>query len=176
MPNYNNSNFNNNPNFGNNYGNNYNNGYGNNYGGYTQNQNIGLTQQQIVQFFQQGKLVWTDYVQGRAGAEAYQLPPGITMARLLDNDDARFYVKGYDDNGRPRILSDNDIVEHVDPEPQIPQLDLSKYATKEDITNAVNDAFNRLQGFVTQNELNDVLSGLAVGNGGRIVRINESNA
>ena len=50
------------------------------------------------------------------------------------------------------------------------------YATKEDITNAVNDAFNRLQGFVTQNELNDVLSGLAVGNGGRIVRINESNA
>lgn len=163
----------------------FNNSY-NNYGtntGYMQSNTMGLTQQQIIQFFEQGKLVWTDYVQGRTGAEAYQLPPGITVARLLDNDQDRFYVKGYDDNGRPRILFDNDFQPHIDPEPQpYPQVDLSNYATKDDLRAMINEAFSNiefkpnLKGYVTQEDLNQALSGLAVGNGGRIVRYNESNA
>ena len=178
--------------FGGNQGNNGwnsgNNGY-NNYGSMNANQMnngngvYGLTPQQIVQYFQQGRLEWSDFVHGRAGAEAYQLPPGVNVAKLWDDENNRFYVKGYDNNGRPRVLEDSDFQAHIEPEPQsYPQIDLSNYATKDDIKSMISDAFCGLDirpnmaGYVTQDELNKILGSLAVGNGGRIVRYDESNA
>lgn len=175
---------------------NYGNGYAvNNFGNYSANQNgsIGLSVDQIVQYFRQGYLTFGDYVHGRSGADAYPLPPGITMARLWDDENNRFYVKGYDNNGRPRVLDDNDFIKHVEPEPQIASnIDLSNYATKDDIQKIVSDAFaaniasyqQQLQqmgvpdmsNYVTMQQFNQGLDSLSVGNGGRIVRNNESNA
>lgn len=164
-------------NYGQNNGYGNNNGYGGNFGGNQNNGIYGLTTQQLTQYFQQGKLEWSDYVHGRAGAEAYQLPPGVTMAKLWDDEADRFYVKGYDNNGRPRVLDDNDFTQHIDPEPQpIPNFDMSKYATKDDLKNIIAEALGGMNAYVTQAELNKTISGLAVGNGGRIVRIDEQNA
>lgn len=122
------------------------------------------------------------YVTGRAGADAHQLPPGVNMQILWDNDEDRFYIKGYDNNGRPRVLADNDFQPHVEPEPASqPSIDLSAYATKDDIAKMISQAFNNIplpnmDGYVTQKDLNIALSNLAVGSGGRIVRSDESNA
>lgn len=127
--------------------------------------------------------IYRDYVTGRAGAEAYQMPNGVNEVLLFDNDTDRMFVKGYDNNGRPRILEDSDISTHIDPEPSPiqPSVDLSHYATKEDIQKMINDAIGglsqtNLASYVTQTELTKALSELSVGNGGRIVRNNEPNA
>lgn len=128
--------------------------------------------------------VYTDYVSGRAGADAYQMPPNVNKVWLFDNDNDRFYVKMYDNNGRPRVMEDNDFVPHVEPEPtsqQIPQIDLSPYATKADLEQLLNNVMKsihmpNLSDYITKNDLEKELSGLSVGNGGRIVRANESNA
>lgn len=128
--------------------------------------------------------VYTDYVSGRAGADAYQMPPNVNKVWLFDNDTNRFYIKSYDNNGRPRVMEDNDFAPHVEPEPasnQIPQIDLSPYATKADLEQMFSNAMKNVQlpnlaNYVTQNDLDKALSGLSVGNGGRIVRVNESNA
>jgi len=121
------------------------------------------------------------YVNGRAGADAYPLPNGINIMTLWDTDSKRFYVKGYDNNGMPRVLEDNDYGPHVQQEQQQSNnVDLSAYATKDDIQNMISEAFNRfsvpnLNRFVTKNDFDKALSELSVGNGGRIVRANESN-
>lgn len=126
--------------------------------------------------------VYTDYVSGRAGADAYQMPPNVNKVWLFDNDNDRFYVKMYDNNGRPRVMEDNDFTPHVEPENQTnPQIDLSPYATKEDLKQMLNDALRNIQvpnptDYITRNDFYRELSGLSVGNGGRIVRANESNA
>lgn len=103
------------------------------------------------------------YVNGRAGADAYPLPMGVNTMILWDTDARRFYIKGYDNNGMPRVLEDNDYGPHSEPEPAPQQnVDLSHYATKEDIQKMRND-------------FDIILSQLAVGSGGRVVRINEPN-
>ena len=103
------------------------------------------------------------YVSGRAGADAYPLPMGVNYMILWDTESHRFYEKGYDNNGIPRVLGDYDYGPHSEPETASQQnVDLSAFATKDDIQKMRND-FDR------------ILSELAVGNGGRIVRMNESN-
>lgn len=103
------------------------------------------------------------YVSGRAGADAYPLPMGVNYMILWDTESHRFYEKGYDNNGIPRVLGDYDYGPHSEPEHASQQnVDLSVFATKDDIQKMRND-FDR------------ILSELAVGNGGRIVRMNESN-
>lgn len=127
--------------------------------------------------------IFSDYVSGRAGADAYQMPTGVNKVLLFDNDSNRMFIKGYDNNGRPRVLEDNDFQAHVDPEPQNNQMtniDMSDYATKEEMQRMVNIAVNKIKQtstneYVTQDDLAKVISELSVGNGGRIVR-NESNA
>lgn len=158
----------------------YNNyGYPNQMSGYTGNNMFGLSPQDIIKYFEQGRLQWNDFVHGRAGAEAYQLPPGVFRAKLWDDETNRFYVKGYDNDGRPRILDDNDFDTHIEPEPITqPQIDLSNYATKADIQAMIGEAFRNIRfpnmdGYVTQDYLNNRLSGLCVGSGGRIVSENE---
>lgn len=115
------------------------------------------------------------YVNGRTGADAYPMPNGVNQITLWDTDGKRFYVKGYDNNGMPRVLEDNDYIPHVQPEAAPTQhVDMSKYATKDDIKAAVMEAFQSVQ-YVTEEHLNKRLSGLSVGNGGRIVSTDESN-
>lgn len=126
-------------------------------------------QQQMMQRPSDGRT----YVNGRAGADAYPIPSGVNEIILWDTEAKRFYIKGYDNNGMPRVLEDNDYSPHVEPEVNAqPQVDFSQYATKDDIKNMISNAFG-MSTFVTQQEFNKALSELSVGNGGRIVRGNE---
>ena len=121
------------------------------------------------------------YVNGRAGADAYPIPNGMNFIVLWDTESKRFFVKGYDNNGMPRVLEDNDYGPHADPEPAVQQsVDLSAYATKDDIKQMIAQAFSNatipsMVGYVTKDEMNKAFSELTLGNGGRIVRANESN-
>lgn len=126
-----------------------------------------------------------EYVTGRAGADAYPLKPGENMKILWDTEAPRFYIKGYDSNGLPRILEDNDYTPHVDPEPKsVQQIDMSGYAKIDDIRNIVSEAISGLQipnmaAYVTQAQLDQVLNkfadGLAVGAQGKIVRAGDTS-
>lgn len=121
------------------------------------------------------------YVNGRAGADAYPIPNGMNFIILWDTESKRFFIKGYDNNGMPRVLEDNDYGPHIEPEPMPQQnIDFSAYATKEDIKQMIADAFSNatipsMVGYVTKDEMNKAFSELTLGNGGRIVRTNESN-
>ncbi len=87
-------------------------------------------QQQQYGQYQQQQPVQPDeriFVTGRAGADAHQLPPGVNMQILWDNDEDRFYIKGYDNNGRPRVLADNDFQPHVEEEHGRADIDMSAY-------------------------------------------------
>lgn len=147
-----------------------NNGMGNGY------QNPGYNVQQDNHY------LYYDYVSGRTGADAYQMPSNVNRVLLFDNDNDRYFIKEYDNNGRPRVVADNDFTPHVDPEPtQNAPIDLTPYATKDDLRQMLSDAINQIAipnmgEYVTRGDLNKALSGLSVGNGGRIVRANESNA
>ena len=57
------------------------------------------------------------YVHGLEGAYAYTMPPGIDKQMLWDDTENRFYIKGYDEMGKPKILADNDFQPHVDKTP-----------------------------------------------------------
>ena len=129
------------------------------------------------------------FVTGRAGADAYQLPPGVNMQILWDDDNDRFYVKGYDESGRPRILMDKDYFDHVEPETPVPDIDMSRYATKDDINAMITEAINNavkevakktkapdMKNYVTREYFDEQLAGLSVGSGGRVVRADESDA
>ena len=121
------------------------------------------------------------YVTGRAGADAYQMQPGESEVILWDDDARRFYIKGYDEKGRPRVLEDNDYSPHVDPETPQNSLDMSNYATKDDIKAIMADTLKKVKppnmnGYVTLEEFNKALSELSVGSGGKVVRSGESDA
>ena len=113
------------------------------------------------------------YVNGRAGAEAYPIPPGIDVVELWDADEDRLYIKGYDNTGRPRILYDKDLIDHVEPEP-VKDVDMSAYAM---ITEALQGiSMPNMSAYVTEKDMNKALSELAVGTGGKVVRTNEHDA
>lgn len=120
------------------------------------------------------------HVNGRAGADAFPLPMGMNVAVLWDTESPRFFVKGYDDNGIPRVLEDNDYAPHVEPEvPQQGPIDMSAYATKEDIQAMIAEAFAsmpapKMTGYVTKKEFEKGLSELTVGAGGKVVRDNDA--
>ena len=139
-------------------GNNWNMGYGNNY------------------VANDGKI----HVNGRAGADAFPLPMGMNVAILWDTESHRFFVKGYDDNGIPRVLEDNDYIPHVEPEVTQPVgIDMSAYATKEDIQAMIAEAFGNMpapnmSGYVTKKAFEKALSELSVGAGGKVVRENDA--
>jgi len=125
------------------------------------------------------------FVTGRAGADAYQLPPGINMQILWDDDNDRFYVKGYDESGRPRVIADNDFQPHVEPEVVPQDIDMSKYATREDINSMITEAIKEavkktktpnLSNYITKEYFDEQLAGLCVGSGGRVVRADEPDA
>lgn len=119
------------------------------------------------------------FVAGRLGADAYQLQPGVNVQVLWDDDTDRFYIKGYDEKGRPRVLGDFDFQPHVESDSPQVNPDMSQYATKDDIRNMISEALkkNKNNGnYVTMDFFNKTLSGLCVGNGGKVVRSDESDA
>lgn len=119
------------------------------------------------------------FVAGRLGADAFQLQPGVMAQVLWDDDVDRFYIKGYDEKGRQRVVGDFDFFPHVEPDSSQTNTDMSKYATKDDIRNMISDAFKKNKNnsnYITMETLNKILSELCVGNGGKVVRINESDA
>lgn len=105
------------------------------------------------------------FVHGRAGAEAYQMPPGVTKQTLWDDEDNRFYVKALDEMGRPKIVADNDYAPHVEPVVEKPmegsKLDLSDYPTKKDLEDFLNK-INTSQ-YLTRADLDKALSELTLG-------------
>ena len=145
--------------------------------------NTGMNGNYMNNGFQQNqddRWIFTDYVSGRAGADAYQMPTGINRVLLFDNDTNRMFIKGYDNNGRPRVLEDNDFQPHTEPEPQqnaMPNIDMSKYATKDDIEQMFRKVqMPNMSGYMTKQEFDTALTELFVDNRGRIVRNNESDA
>lgn len=141
----------------------------------------GFNQPQMQQTQQMQQVQADDriFVAGRLGADAYQLQPGVNVQVLWDDDTDRFYIKGYDDKGRPRVLGDFDFQPHVESDPTQVNQDMSQYVTKEDIKNMISDAFKKTKtnnNYVTMDILNKALSELCVGNGGKVVRVNESDA
>ena len=99
------------------------------------------------------------YVHGIEGAYAYSMPPGENQVILWDDTEDSFYVKGYDNMGKPKVLAWNDFRPHVEnkkPQQQQRQVDMSQYLTKKD--------------------LDKIISQLTIGEQGRIVRVNEHDA
>ena len=126
------------------------------YGQYGNFQQFQQTPQQNQQPYSNGSngLI---YVHGLEGAHAYVMPTGVDRVILWDDTDDRFYIKGYDDMGKPKIIADNDFFPHVE----------SK-GIKSELTDST--------GYVTMDYLDKVLGKLKIGDNGRIVRIDEHDA
>ena len=124
------------------------------YANYSQFQQIPQqVQQQPTQNSSNGLL----YVHGLEGAHAFVMPAGVDRIILWDDTDNRFYIKGYDDMGKPKIIADNDFQPHVDKKPN-----------KSEAIGSEN--------FVTIEYLDKVLGQLKIGDQGRIVRNDEHDA
>ena len=92
------------------------------------------------------------YVNGRAEAENYPMPPGANEITLWDSNGGRVYIKAYDNNGYPRVVEDYDLITHVDPAPP-------EYVTKEDIRAILdemlsNRAMSAQKNYSTRNDKN----------------------
>lgn len=189
MPNYNNGNYQNVNGYQNNVprysppNNAWNNGY--QMGNYPINSyqanNFNQPQVQVPQM-QQPQVQADDrvFVAGRLGADTYQLQPGVNVQVLWDDDADRFYIKGYDEKGRLRVLGDFDFQPHIESDSPQAGPDMSQYATKDDIRNMISDALKKNKvnnnNYVTMDVFNKTLSQLCVGNGGKVVRSDESDA
>lgn len=97
------------------------------------------------------------YVHGIEGAHAFPMPQGVNRIILWDDTVDSFYIKGYDDMGKPKVLAWNDFTPHVEEKVEpVEANDSTKYVTKE--------------------YFEKVLSELKIGDKGRIVRSNEHDA
>lgn len=99
------------------------------------------------------------YVHGIEGANAYQLPPGLNRQILWDDTDDCFYVKGYDNTGRPRVEAWNDYAPHQEKQ-EDSKVNMSSYVTKDELSEILAE-FNKAA-YVTRNELNLALSKLRI--------------
>ena len=137
-------------------------------------QYVPQTYQPQPQQYQQPQGMQLQYVHGIEGANAYQMPPGVTEGILWDNEVDSFYIKKLDEMGRPKVVAHKDFVDHVDPEPvknEQMQVDMSKYMTKDDLMETLGKI--DLSAFLTKDSLNKALdeytSTLVVGEQGKVV-------
>jgi len=86
------------------------------------------------------------WVQGTEGARAYILPPN-SSALLMDSETSTFYIKTTDASGMPSLR----IFDYVERTPQvpapkeeIPQIDLSIYATRDEL-NSITESIKEMQ-------------------------------
>lgn len=134
--------------------------------------------QQPVQQYQQPQGTQLQYTHGIEGANAYQMPPGVTEVILWDDEVDSFYIKKLDEMGRPKVVAHKDFFDHVDPEPKKidhHEIDMSKYMTKDDLMETLGKI--DLSAFLTKDTLDKALdeytSNLVVGEHGRVVRKHE---
>lgn len=102
-----------------------------------------------------------NYVHGIEGAHAFPMPAGVNQIILWDDTDDYFYIKGYDNMGKPKVLAWNEFKPHIEnkkqqSQQQVRQPDMSQYITKKD--------------------LEKIIGQLTIGEQGRIVRMNEHDA
>ena len=84
------------------------------------------------------------YVNGLTGAKGYSLPPNTTIF-LMDSDAPQFYIKTSDRNGMCTIKSYRfeELQENGGADTQ--KIDMSLYATKEELNNMVNGLLEQIQ-------------------------------
>lgn len=82
---------------------------------------------------QQNGMTW---VQGEAGANAYQVMAG-QVAVLFDSTRQVFYIKSVDASGKPNPLETYDYTKHADAVQEKP--DMSQYVTKEELQQILNN-------------------------------------
>lgn len=113
------------------------------------------------------------YVHGLAGANAYQMPPGVTEDILWDVEKDSFYIKKLDEMGRPKVVAHKDFFDHVEPEtpPEAEKIDTSKYVTHDDLMQMLSQI--DLSSFLTKDHLDKALNELVVGERGKVVRKHE---
>ena len=99
------------------------------------------------------------YVHGIDGAYAFPMPNGAQKMILWDDTVDSFYIKGYDNMGRPKVLAWKDFVDHTEPE-------------KSETAPLDFDTSN----FLTKDDLIKFVKKLSVGERGRIVIANEHDA
>lgn len=131
----------------------------NNYTGMNPQQFYNNLQAQQNQYMQQQVQNNLIYVHGIDGANAYQMPVGVNQVILWDDTDDSFYVKAYDNTGKPKVIAWNDYKTHEVkelPKEAASSIDTSKFLTKDD--------------------LEKIISQLRIGDQGRIVRSNEHDA
>lgn len=127
-----------------------------NYAQVQQFQNYQQTQQPQPQTVQNGSN-GLPYVHGIEGAHAFPMPQGVNRIILWDDTVDSFFIKGYDDMGKPKVLAWNDFFPHVEEKTEsVESGDSSEYVTKE--------------------YFEKVLRELKIGDKGRIVRSNEHDA
>lgn len=117
------------------------------------------------------------YVTGIEGANAYQMPVGVSQMILWDTDRDCFYIKKLDEIGRPKVVAWKDFQDHVEPQTnqngsQEQQIDMSVYPTKKDLEDML-EKYN-MTNYLTKEEFDNALKELYVGERGRIMR-NELN-
>lgn len=80
------------------------------------------------------------WVQGESGAKSYMVAPGNTVV-LFDSEKETFYIKTTDASGMPQPLKVYDYAERQ-PQAAQPQVDLSQYVTKDELTNMLDEWLN----------------------------------
>lgn len=127
------------------------------------------------------------YVIGIEGANAFQMPVGVSQMILWDSEKDCFYVKKLDEMGRPKVVAWKDFQDHVEPvntqnEAQgtqnvaaAQQIDLNDFATKKDLEEMVNQIKQPdFSAYLTKEDFEKILSQLCVGEKGKVIR-NELN-
>ena len=117
--------------------------YGNNIIGYNQYNPYGNTYMPNNATQSRNDIKW---VQGIVGAKAYQVPMGQTYPLFDSDTEGVFYLKSTDQFGMSsmKCFKFTEVSESELNSPSQPQIDMSKYVTKEEMTKTINEEITKL--------------------------------
>lgn len=86
------------------------------------------------------------WVNGIEGAKAFQIEPNSNILLLDSDTQGRMYIKTCDNIGmcNLRIFTYEEVTENSQPA-QTPEIDTSKFVTKDEMNNAINEAIQLLK-------------------------------